>query len=618
MPANLIASGGIASVAAINPGGKASASLTITINGPVPQGIISTIAGNGTAGFSGDDDSGTGAEFSNPSGVATDSVGNVYIVDQANNRIRQVASGGCTSTLAGTGSFPGYSGDGGFATDALLNFPVGVAVDSAGNIFFTDAANDRVRQINTLGMISTVAGNGIPGFSGDGGFALNAQLNLVGSGLAVDAAGNLYIADTANNRIRKVNSGGIVTTVAGNGQGGFSGDGGPATSAALSLPSGVAVDSVGNLYIADSNNWRVRKVDKAGIISTYAGNGGNFTGGDGGQATDASVVPTGVGLDASGNLYIADLSDNCIRKVTAAGIISTVAGNGSYGFSGDGGQALNATLASPSAVAVDGAGNLFIADQMNNRIRKVTPATSSPSIKSGGIVPVYSTVSTIQPGEWVSIYGTNLANSAFTWTGNFPTSLGSTSVTINGKSAYLSYVSPTLINLQAPSDTTTGSVPVVVKTAGGTSTATVTLGQFGPSFSLLDSKHAAGIILRSNKSGTSGGGTYDIVGPTGNSLGYPTVAAKAGDTIELFAVGFGPTNPTVPAGQLFSGAAPTTNSVSILINNVKVIPSFAGLSGAGLYQINLVLPAGLGTGDVPLVATVGGIQTPSNVVISLQ
>jgi uncharacterized protein (TIGR03437 family) len=241
-----------------------------------------------------------------------------------------------------------------------------------------------------------------------------------------------------------------------------------------------------------------------------------------------------------------------------------------------------------------------------------------PSIAPGGIVPLDGTSGTIQSTEWVSIYGTNLASSTVTWNGNFTTSLASTSVTINGKGAYLSYVSPTQINLQAPDDTTTGPVHVVVTTAVGTATSTVTLAQFAPSFLLLDSKHVAGIILRSDGSGAYGGGTYDIIGPTGSSLGYATVAAKAGDSVVLFGVGFGPTNSVVPAGQAFSGASPTTDPVNLLVSNVSVKPTFAGLSSAGLYQMNLTVPGGLGAGDVSLVATVGGVQTPPSVVISLK
>jgi len=244
--------------------------------------------------------------------------------------------------------------------------------------------------------------------------------------------------------------------------------------------------------------------------------------------------------------------------------------------------------------------------------------TNAPMIAPGRIVPIFSNVNTIQPGEWVSIFGMNLAGSTASWDGTFPTSLVGTSVTINGKPGYLIYVSATQINLQAPDDGATGPVPVVVTTAGGTASSTVTLAEFGPSFSLFDTTHAAGIILRPDGTGTQGGGAYDILGPSGNSLGYPTVAAKPGDIVEIFGVGFGPTNPAATAGQAFSGAAPTVTPLSLLINGVRVTPTFAGLSGAGLYQINVTIPPGLGTGDLSLVAGVGGVHTPAGVVISLQ
>jgi uncharacterized protein (TIGR03437 family) len=241
------------------------------------------------------------------------------------------------------------------------------------------------------------------------------------------------------------------------------------------------------------------------------------------------------------------------------------------------------------------------------------------TIAEPALVPAISSIApgTIQPGEWVSIYGTNLAGNA-TWTGNFPTSLGGTGVTINGRAAYLSFASYGQINLQAPNDTATGVVPVVITTSAGSVKSTVTLAQFGPAFFMLDATHVAGIILRANGKGAYGGGTYDIIGPTGTSLGYATVAAKAGDIVSLFGNGFGPTIPAVPSGQPFSAAAATTNPVTLRINNVTVTPTFAGLSGPGLYQINLTIPAGLGDGDVSLQAMVGGIQTPSGAVISLQ
>ena len=243
--------------------------------------------------------------------------------------------------------------------------------------------------------------------------------------------------------------------------------------------------------------------------------------------------------------------------------------------------------------------------------------TIGPVILQNGVVPIDSSSTTIQPGEWISIFGSDLALEAATWNGDFPTSLGGTSVEINGKPAYLWYVSPGQLNLQAPDDTATGTVPVTVSTIAGRTISIVTLAPFAPSFSLLDGEHVAGIIVRQNGTGAYGGGSYDVIGPTGKSLGYATVAAKAGDIVELFGFGFGPTRPAVPAGQVFSGAAATTSPVKLLINNVSVIPSFAGLSGAGLYQINFVVPPNAGSGDVSLVATVGGLQTQSGVVISL-
>ncbi len=245
-------------------------------------------------------------------------------------------------------------------------------------------------------------------------------------------------------------------------------------------------------------------------------------------------------------------------------------------------------------------------------------AAPQPSITSGGIVPIYSSSTTIQPGSWISIYGTDLATGTAVWNGDFPTSLNGTSVTIDGKPAYLWYVSPGQINLQAPDDSARGTVAVVVTNNGVSTTSSVTLGTYAPSFSLLDATHVAGIILRQNGTGAYGGGTYDIVGPAGNSLGYPTVPAKAGDILQLYGVGFGPTSPVVMSGQLYSGAAATTSPVQLTVNGVSITPSFAGLTEAGLYQINFTLPAGLGTGDVPLEALVGGVQTQSKVVLSVQ
>ena len=336
------------------------------------SGIITTYAGGGNSGL-GDGGPATAAQVIFPTHVAVDSAGNLFIV--SNNRVRKVTAAGIISTVAGNGT-QGFSGDGGPATAAEFYIPSGVAVDSAGNLFIGDYYNNRIRKVTAAGIISTVAGNGTQGFSGDGGPATSAQLNLPGN-VTVDSAGTLYIVDFGNNRIRKVTAAGVISTVVGNGTHGFSGDGGPATSAQLNSPFSVVADAAGNLFIGDRDNTRIRKVTAAGIISTVAGNGTQGFSGDGGPATAAQLnLPMGVAVDSMGNLFIADAYNNRIRKVTAAGIISTVAGNGTQGFSGDDGPATAAQLWYPLSVAVDSAGNLFVADANNQRIREVTGVAS--------------------------------------------------------------------------------------------------------------------------------------------------------------------------------------------------------------------------------------------------
>jgi sugar lactone lactonase YvrE len=349
-----------------------------TIRKVSPAGIISTVTGNGTSGFSGDGGPATSAQLSRPAGVAVDAAGNLFIVDSLNQRVRKVSSAGIITTVAGTAT-PGFSGDGGPAASAQFNFrigePNGVAVDAAGSLFISDGYNQRIRKVSSAGIIATVAGNGTSSFSGDGGSATSAQLTAVG--VAVDAAGNLFIVDAGNQRVRKVSSAGIITTVAGTGTPGFSGDGGPAASAQFNFVtygrlSGVAVDVAGNLFISDTDNARVRKVSPAGMITTVAGNGTIGSSGDGGPATSAQLYPTGVAVDAAGNLFIADNSGSRIRKVSPDGIITTVAGGGiGIGSNADGGPATSAQL-TPVGVAVDAAGNLFIAE--GGSIRKVSPA----------------------------------------------------------------------------------------------------------------------------------------------------------------------------------------------------------------------------------------------------
>ena len=338
-----------------------------------PAGMITTIAGWGDPGFSGDGGPATEARFGNPFGIAVDGAGNVYIAEERNHRIRKVDTTGTITTIAGTGEL-GFGGDGGPATEAQLTRPFGVAVDATGNLYIADRSNNRIRKVDPTGTITTIAGTGERGFGGDGGPATEAQINGP-SDVAVDGTGNLYIVDGNNHRIRKVDATGTITTVAGTGERGFGGDGGPATEAQLRSPTGIAMDGAGNLYIADRINYRIRKVDLTGTISTIAGTGELGFGGDGGPATEAQLdFPTGVAVDGAGNLYIADNFNNRIRKVDATGTISTIAGTGERGFGGDGGPATEARITGPTGVTVDGAGNLYIADRDNHRIRVLVPA----------------------------------------------------------------------------------------------------------------------------------------------------------------------------------------------------------------------------------------------------
>ena len=345
--------------------------------------IITTIAGNGIEGYSGDGGAATAAEMQNPTAIAVDRSGNIYIADLYNNVIRKVSASGIITTFAGD-NLAGFSGDGGQATVAELNQPTGVALDHAGNLYIVDSRNNRIRKVDSSGIISTIAGYDSSGYSsgysGDNGSALSALLNGPFS-VAFDGFGNLFIADAGNNVIRKVDTFGIITTVAGNYSFGccsYSGDGGPATAAALNQPLGLSLDGCGNLFIADEGNNCIRKVDTSGIISTVAGNRlwSGYYAGDGGAATAAVLnQPTDVKIDLNGNLFIADQFNSVIRKVDTNGIISTFAGDYSYAgeYGGDGGAASAASLAFPSGLAFDGSGNLIIADSYNKRIRKVAP-----------------------------------------------------------------------------------------------------------------------------------------------------------------------------------------------------------------------------------------------------
>lgn len=389
--------------------------------------IITTIAGTDTSGYSGDGNLSVAAILNKPYKICLDNAGNILFSDCANHCIRKITSNGIITTIAGQG-IAGFSGNGVPATSAKLNFPYSICVDATGNIFFADIGNARVRKIDVNGIITTVAGTGYQSYGGDGGLATSADLNGP-SGVAVDAAGNVYIGDYLNHRIRKVDTSGIITTFAGTGFGGYTGDGGPASQADIDVPFDLCFDSIGNLYVADPQSNCVRKIDTSGIITTFAGNGTAGYGGDGGPANmamfDASVD---IEIDEFGNFFVTDMFNNRIRKIDASGIITTVVGNGSMGYSGDGGPALAAQLKWPAGTAVR-AGKIYIADWRNERLRMVCQSLVTPSLSISDSV--------ICPGNPFTLVASGAPSYTYSW-GNGQS--GTNNITLSSNSSGNYYV----------------------------------------------------------------------------------------------------------------------------------------------------------------------------------
>ena len=441
---------------------------------------IYTIAGNGGQGYSGDGGPATAANLYWPSGLAIDGMGNMFIADLNNNVIRMVNSAGIISTYAGNGT-GAYSGDGGQASAAELFAPAALAFDVTGNMYIADQSNNAIRMINSAGIISTIA----TGFKGP-------------SALAFDGTGNLYVADQFNNVIRKVNTAGIVSTVAGNYAQGYDGDGGDATDAELYYPSGLAFDAAGNMYIGDYYNNRIRKVNTAGIISTFAGNGTKGYSGDGANAKAAELTyPTAVAFDAAGNLYIADTDNNRIRQVNTDGIITTFAGNGTQGYSGDGGAATAAEFFYPCGLTFDGAGNLYIVEYYNKCVRMVnaplpTLIASSASICVGNTATLTATGTT-----------------SYTWTAT------NTSAVYTGASIVVKPNYSTYYAITGPPDTTTFfGLTLVSNQTGG---ATVTVNPLPT------------IVIATNSSAICQGATATLTASGANTYTWNT--GTIGDTI---------------------------------------------------------------------------------------
>ena len=550
-------------------------------------------------------------------------------------------------------------GDGGPAVGAFIGQAGNITVDSAGNLYIWDATDSRVRKVNTAGIISSVT-------------ATVGQLKEIEGtgGLATDSAGNLYIGDRQSYVVRKVDTSGVMTSIAGNGTAGLSGNNGSgsqATSVPICSPSGVVADRAGNVYFGSSICGTVRKIDTSGVLSTYAGNG----------SPSFVHTPWALAMDNSGNLYACDDGVGTrVYKVTPSGAITVIAGNGTSGFSGDGGLATNAQLFEARGVAVDSAGNVYIADTGNLRVRKVdtsgiittvaggphtapnevdggpptgvnvgaldvavdssanlyiyggnrvykvtglpiggTTPPAAPAISANGVVNGASFQPGVPANSWVTIKGTNLASQTDDWShsivnGALPTSLDGVSVTMGGKPAYVYFISPGQLNVLAP-DVPAGPVTVTVTTAGGSNTAfATTASAYGPAFFLWPNNQV--VATRTD---------YSYAVKAGTFAGATTVAAKPGDVLILWATGFGPTLPAAPVGVATpgSGSYPTASAPTVTVNNTPAVVYGAALASgsAGLYQIAIQVPTTLADGDWPIQASIGGILSPAGTILSV-
>jgi len=561
----------------------------------VSNGVITTIAG--ASGVSGDNGPPALAQLNFPVNVAVDTQGSLYVVDFSNNVVRK-ASSGLITTIAGTFSVFHDSGSGAASSISLYG-PEAVAVDSAGNVYIADTGNVRIVEIS-------------------GGTFTTVVTGVFATSIAVDASGNLYFTDTGGNRIGELSNGAVITIAGGLGAG-FSGDNGPAAAAQLSGPAGIAVDAAGNIYFADVNNQRVRKISK-GVISTVAGNGTAGFSGDNGPATSAQLnlspiqrLPSGIAVDASGNLYIADTANQRVRRVSN-GTITTIAGDGTSGFSGDNGPAAAAQLDNPLGIATDTAGRIYVADASNGRIRVLAPPLGPQPLISL-VANAFGDNPAIAANTWVEIKGLNLApvgDARFWQASDFvnnqmPTALDGVSVTMGGVNAYVYSISANQINVLTPVGLNPG--PVQVQVAVG-------LAMSAPF-------NAAALPLSPSFFVYNGGPYVIAVHADSSRIGpvtlYPglTTPAKPGEVIVLFANGFGLVIPPVVSGSASqSGNLPVLPQV--MIGGVAATVQSASLISPGLFQFNVVVPVSLPDGDNPITASYSGAVTQPGTLLTLQ
>lgn len=552
---------------------------------------ITTVAGTGAKG-GGPTAPALASLLDDPVAVAVDSSGNFYISDSGNYRICEVSNGVLTTVL---GSYQGEQLPPGPEPGAHSE---SIAVDSAGNVYAPDDAAQVVWKISN-GVETAIAGTyATPGFSGDGGPAVAAQLHSP-TGVALDSAGNIYIADWMNYRVRKI-SNGAITTVAGTGVSGFGGDGGPATSAELSSPWGVAVDSAGNLFITDGSN--IREVSN-GVITTVA--------------SVPLAILEGIAVDSAGNLYVADTYSSKILKVEG-GVVSTIAGNGTSGYGGDGGPATAAELDQPFGVAVGPGGVVYVADSLNQRIRALTltPPLLNTVVNSAS----YSQTGApgqlqagLAPGEIVAIFGSAMgpdvpATMQLNGAGAVSTSLAGVQALFGGVAAPIVYAQANQINAVVPYELAGSSTAQVQVVYMGQTSDTLTLPVYV----------AAPGIFTLNQAGAGSAAVLNEDG-TLNSSGNPAAPAS---TVTVFATGEGQTTPAGIDGQLDPAPAPKpVQGVAATIGGASAaVLSASGIPGAvaGLLQVQLQVPASLAAGSAPIVLTIGGIPSPSGVTLAVQ
>ncbi len=541
-----------------------------------PEGVVAIAAGNALNSFSGDFGPAVMAQLDEPRGAALDAAGNLYFADTKNHRIRKISPGGTITTVAGN-AVPGFAGDGGPATLALLNEPTDVALDSAGNLFIADTGNDRVRMVFPNGVIGTVAGNGNAAFYGDGSRAIVASLNSP-RGVAVGPDDELYIADTGNHRIRRVDGSGILDTVVGRGRG-FGGDGGPPANALLSFPSDLAFGPGGAMYIADQGNGRIRRVGSDGLIQTLAG--------------DASPIDAaGISVDASGNVYASDFSGNRVLRIAPGGDVADVAGTGDCCYAGDGGPAASARLNHPWGVAAGPGGDLFIADSGNSAMRYLYQGSADSFVRlvSNG---ASNLPGPIAPGEIVVIFGSGLGPSQIV--------LGENSgvvVRFDGVRAPLLYASNTQLSAIVPYAASGGNVQITVEYAGQTATATAAFAQVAPGLFTADA---------------SGTGQAKAVNQDGsdNSASRP---ALPGSVVSFFATGEGQTSPEGVDGKMAGNPAPRpVQTVTAFVDGRPAAVKYAGgIPGvvAGVMQVDVQIPEDTASGSaVPVSISIAGVAS---------